>query len=312
MSQNKSLVVKDNRLIEASYRLDLSEQRLMLLAIVQARGLQPITGDTLIEINAADYADACLLDTKSGYRRLKEAADNLFQRWVQLKGVDVLTGKQVLIKTRWVSSCAYVDNAGLVRLRIAPEIIPYITELEANFTSYALKNVVQMTSSYAIRLYELLAQYKTIGSRYISLPELRNFLDANEKSYDRLQNFKIKVLNIGVDQINQYTDLNITCEPERLGRSVIGYHFSIEKKAVKHPAEEPKNPKETKPKAKVKIGLSTAEKSMLKQLAAKTGQTEAALLEEARQKSSDLFLVLDEMTQADAKVSGRSKTQMSK
>ena len=33
----KNLIVKDNRLIEASYRLDLAEQRLVLLAIVRAR-----------------------------------------------------------------------------------------------------------------------------------------------------------------------------------------------------------------------------------------------------------------------------------
>lgn len=150
-----------------------------------------------------------------------------------------------------------------------------------------------MTSSYATRLYELLAQHKTIGSRYISLPELRNFLDTNEKSYDRLQNFKIKVLNISVDQINQYTDLNITYEPERLGRAVVGYNFSIDKKEVKTPTVKPKNLQESQPAAKVEIGLSLAEKSMLKQLATKTGKTEAALLEEARQKSSDLFLALD-------------------
>jgi hypothetical protein len=43
----KELVVKDNALINASYNLDLVEQRLILLAIVEAResgrGLMPMT-----------------------------------------------------------------------------------------------------------------------------------------------------------------------------------------------------------------------------------------------------------------------------
>lgn len=295
----KSLIVKDNRLIEASYRLDVAEQRLILLAIVEARDSGvTITADKWIQVSAVRYAQICGLDGTTAYHQVKAAAESLFSRWVQMRGIDEETGKMGVIKTRWVSACNYVDQGAVVRLQLAPLIIPYVTNLEREFTSYQIKNVVQMTSRYAIRLYELLAQYKTIGNRYISLQDLRKFLDANEKSYDRLQNFKIKVLNISVDQINQHTDLTVTCEPERLGRSVIGYHFSIEKKAVKHPAEEPKNPKETKPKAKVKIGLSTAEKSMLKQLAAKTGKTEAALLEEARQKSSDLFLALDQMTRS--------------
>jgi hypothetical protein len=37
MSKNTKLVVKDNALIEASFNLSLVEQRLMLLAIVEAR-----------------------------------------------------------------------------------------------------------------------------------------------------------------------------------------------------------------------------------------------------------------------------------
>ena len=299
MTNKKSLVVKDNRLIEASYRLDLSEQRLILLAIVQARLVKPITSDTLIEITVSDYAAACSLDTKSGYQRLKEASDNLFQRWVQLRGIDVLTGKEALLKTRWVSSCIYVENAGLVRLRISPDIIPYISELEANFTSYQLKNVAQMTSTYAIRLYELLAQYKKIGNRYFELSEFKRLLDADEKSYERIDNLKNKVLNIAVDQVNQFTDLSIAWTERRAGRTIIGLDFSVDQKTTEMPNVKPQKPQKSKAAAKISIGLSTAEKNMLRQLATKTGKTEAELLDEARRKGGDLFLTLDQMAQAE-------------
>jgi plasmid replication initiation protein len=269
MSSNKSLVVKDNRLIEASYRLDLSEQRLVLMAIVQARDSMPITSDTLLEVSASDYASLCQLEPSSAYRRLKEAADSLFLRWVQLKGVDTLTGKPAVLKTRWVSSCTYVEKAGLVRLRIAPDIIPYITELEARFTSYALKNVVQMTSTYAIRLYELLVQYKTIGSREFYLDELKELLDANEKSYERLDNFRKKVLNVAVGQINDLTDLQIMCTDKKVGRSVVGFDFSIVQKNRENTAEKrPIKPQETPAAVSLPISLTTAERAMLKDLQA--------------------------------------------
>ena len=45
------LVVKDNALIQASYTLDLAEQRLILLAIIEARNSgQGITHDSLLKI----------------------------------------------------------------------------------------------------------------------------------------------------------------------------------------------------------------------------------------------------------------------
>lgn len=297
MSSNKSLVVKDNRLIEASYRLDLSEQRLVLMAIVQARENMPITSDTLLEVSAAEYASLCHLEPSSAYRRLKEAADSLFQRWVQLKGIDAMTGKPAVLKTRWVSSCTYVEKAGLVRLRIAPDIIPYITELEARFTSYALKNVVQMTSTYAIRLYELLVQYKTIGSRDFNLVELKELLDANEKSYERLDNFRKKVLNIAVGQINDLTDLQIICTDKKLGRSVVGFEFTITQKDQLAKADTPK-PKPKKEAPTLPMGLTLAEKNMIKKICAKSGESEADVLAKAQAMGGELFVALDQMTKA--------------
>ena len=51
------LVVKDNALINASYNLELTEQRLIMLAIINARELgQGITADSKLEIHASDYA----------------------------------------------------------------------------------------------------------------------------------------------------------------------------------------------------------------------------------------------------------------
>lgn len=301
MSNNNKLVVKDNRLIEASYRLELSEQRLVLMAIVQARETKPITADTLLSVTASDYAVTCGLDRDVAYRQLKDATDSLLGRMVYLRGIDLETGKEATVKTRWVSSATYVEKAGIVRIQLAPMIIPYITALQSSFTSYELRNVAQMSSTYAIRLYELLTQYKTIGERYMPLIKLKEALGANEKSYERMDNFKRNVLKIAVSQINDLTDLQITYIDRKAGRAVIGFDFNIEKKNAPTTNQPlPKKSDTSQPKAKVEIGLSTAEKNMLKQLAAKTGKTEAELLDDVRQKGSDLFLALDQMNRSDS------------
>ena len=300
MSNEKALVVKDNRLIEASYRLDLAEQRLILMAIVQARENNPITAETLLKVTAVDYAETCGLDRDVAYRQLRDATDSLLGRMVHLRGIDLETGKEAIVKTRWASSATYVERAGLVRIQLAPMIIPYITELQTCFTSYELKNVAQMTSSYAIRLYELLAQYKTIGERYMPLDQIKEALGATEKSYDRMDNFKRNVLKIALAQINSLTDLSVTCTDRKAGRAVIGFDFEIVKRptAAKESPLPKKTAKPVKQNPTVSIGLSLSEKSMLKQLAAKTGKSEADILADAGATGKDLFLALDEMIRA--------------
>lgn len=312
MSDKKSLVVKDNRLVEASYRLELSEQRLILIAIVQARKNTPTTADSVLQVTAKDFAKTCGLDERSGYNRLKEAADSLFHKWVKIRSIHATTGKNAITTTRWVSSCTYVEQAGLVELQLAPKIIPYITDLESKFTSYQLKNVAQMTSTYAIRLYELLAQYKTVGARYFQIQRLKEFLGADEKSYERMDNFKRNVMKIAVDQINALTDLTISYVDRKAGRRVIGFEFWVEQQPIDETQQASQTTKADQAKrslskksnqasvaSKVKIGLSLSEKSMLKQLCEQTGRAESELLAQARAAADgEVFLWLDAQLRA--------------
>jgi plasmid replication initiation protein len=296
---SKNLIVKDNRLIEASYRLDAIEQRLILLAIVEARDQNiTITADEWIEVTAKRYAEVCGIDISQAYKQLKSSSDSLFMRWMLLRGVDQKTGKEGVIKTRWVSACTYVDHSALVRLQLAPMIIPYITDLQTCFTSYQLKNVVQMSSRYAIRLYELLAQYKSVGARYISLADLRDYLDAHEKAYNILQNFKTKVLNVGVEQINLYTDLQVSYQPKKAGRVVIGYEFKIEsKQSEQHDDASTLLPAPKSPPPQIAQGLSVGEGAMLRELQEKYPElTEKMVLKMAKDQKKDVFMIIYEVS----------------
>ena len=73
--RSNGLVVKDNALINASYNLELTEQRLIMLAIINARELgQGITADSKLEIHASDYAKLFNVSADASYKALKEAA----------------------------------------------------------------------------------------------------------------------------------------------------------------------------------------------------------------------------------------------
>ena len=229
------LVVKSNRLIEASYRLTLVEQQLILFTIVQARenqtGLFP---HQPCEIRVADFAQAYGVDmnlNKGLYDELKEAIATLFKRSVTIHEVDKASGLTKVTETRWVSSRSYIDGNGYLSMIFAPNVIPLITRLEKEFTSYKLAQVGKLSSVYAVRLYELLVQHLEIGKREISVAWLRDHFELAD-TYHRIVDFKKKVIDISVKQINTHTALKITYSQVKTGRNVTSFLFSIKKKTT--------------------------------------------------------------------------------
>jgi plasmid replication initiation protein len=225
------LVVKDNLLINASYNLEVTEQRLILLAIINARQTSNgITADSKLEIHASDYATRFNVTNDGAYRALKNAVLNLFDRQFSFKEEDK-NGKIGTVKSRWVSRIKYIDDSATLEITFAPDVVPLITRLEQHFTSYQIKEVAQLTGKYAIRLYELLIAWREIGKvPQINLAEFRNKIGVEDDEYMRMSDFKIRVLEPSIKQINEHTDITVTYEQHKKGRSITGFSFKFKQK----------------------------------------------------------------------------------
>lgn len=235
-----NVIYKDNNLIEASYALTLSEQRLILVAIIAAREMEKeLTADTLITIHASEYMQHFNLGRQSAYEALQSACDNLFERRLTYKATDAVTGKQGIYKSRWVSKVGYIKEAANVQLIFAPDILPLFIKLEEKFTKYELKQISQLTSVYAIRLYELLIRWRSTGKLYISIYELRDKLGLSDDEYVKMGDFKKRVLSVAVDQINKYTDIDVGYTQKKEGRTITDIDFHFEEKKNKGNTYEP-------------------------------------------------------------------------
>src|SRR6476469_5763249 len=95
------LVAKSNRLIEASYRLSLVEQQVVLYAICRCREEEKgLFADLPITIRVADFGAQFGYDMSGNvYRQLKEAMDNLFERQAVIHDTDPEIGKPRVTKT---------------------------------------------------------------------------------------------------------------------------------------------------------------------------------------------------------------------
>ena len=226
------LVVKDNALINASYNLELTEQRLVMLAIINARELgQGITADSKLEIHASDYAKLFNVSPDASYKALKDAVNNLFNRQFSYTAEYKKTGKVGIVRSRWVSRIFYVDDLALLEITFAPDVVPLITRLEEHFTKYEAKQVAHLTSKYATRLYELLIAWREVGKTPVfELQQLRKNLGVEDDEYQRMHHFKSRVLETAITQINEHTDIKATYEQHKKGRTITGFSFKFKQK----------------------------------------------------------------------------------
>ena len=239
----KELVVKDNALINASYALDLVEQRLILLAIVEARESgRGISATGPLHVHAESYASHFSVARQTAYQALKDASRDLFARQFSYQELSP-KGKVITHLSRWVSQISYLDDGGTVSLIFAPAIIPLITRLEQHFTSYELEQVSSLSSAYAVRLYELLIAWRSTGKTpVIELADFRKKMGVLDGEYSRMYDFKRYVLDPALEQLSAHTDITPKCEQHKTGRSITGFSFRFKQKQ-KPKAAKPVDPR---------------------------------------------------------------------
>ena len=220
---NKNHVVKSNQVIEASYQLSAVEQRIVLAAISLIPKNQPITDDELYPVSV-DELKQLGVHEKTAYRDLKEGINRLYERSINLSIDDKS------IKMRWVQEIQFLDSQSVIGIRFSKPILPFISNLSREFTKYALSDIAGINSGYGIRIYELLVQYRQIGKREISVESLRTMLELGKK-YPLFADFKKRVIDTAIDQINEYSPLKVTYEQKKTGRKVTHIIFSFKEKS---------------------------------------------------------------------------------
>ena len=229
--QRNNLVVKANALIEASYRLTLIEHRIVLMAIAQARSeRKPLSHENPIELKVAYYKDLFNHDNGgSEYEQLKSATKSLFRRFAIFHDVDPTNGESRITEINWVAEASYIEGDGIIRLYFTHSIIPFICHIDANFTRYELGHIANMTSTHAIRLYELLVQWGSVGKRELEIDKLRLiFLLGNR--YPAIADLKKFVINPGVEQINEHSNIVVEYTQRKQGRAITHIQFVFFKK----------------------------------------------------------------------------------
>ena len=207
-------IVKANNLITKSrYSLTLQQQKILLYFIAQIKPEDD--SNTVYELSINDFAKVCGYLENNGYyyqsikSDIKKLSDT--SSWIEVE-----KGKEVLF--RWINTAEINQNDGTIRISFHQTVKPYLFALREQYTKYSLYNILGLSHKYAIRLYEFLSVMRYKGIFEISIDELKKHIDA--ESYKTFSNFNMRVLKPSIDDINDYTNLNIEYQLKKTGKAV--------------------------------------------------------------------------------------------
>jgi plasmid replication initiation protein len=244
--KNKSIqayVVQSNRLIEARYAMTIGEARLLLAMIAK---IKP-SDQTFTEYTLAlpELARMFSIDQSNIYDEIKKITKRLMGRVLQIQQSD-----GSILLCHWV--CRAVCRKGTVSLSFVPDLMPYLLLLKKEFTVYEIEAVKNFSSTYSLRIYQLLKQYAGIGYREISLKELKEMLGLKQTQYAQWFNFKARIIDQAKKELEDpenNCDISFKLETIKEGKKIARLKFFIQQRKRAEEEKKPTQEKQAQPAA---------------------------------------------------------------
>ena len=214
-------VTKSNNLIDASYKLNVQAQKLVLACLGKIDSRPEAQPQKEVTITASEFSELMGIDIKNAHRELYKAADALFKSSIILhEGDDE-------IELYWIQEKAKkLKGEGAIRIVWSDRILRYITQLKSRFTTYKLRNIASLQSGHSIRLYELLMKFNATGERVIYLNDFKSALGITDK-YPEFKDLNKWVIKPAILELNQRSDLIIKFDTIKRGRTIAALVFEF-------------------------------------------------------------------------------------
>lgn len=221
-------VVMSNAISRAAQSLSLAEKRIIFAAIAQMGGKY-----APVRITAQEYANTFGMPLKQAYSQLKEASENFFNRYIRFKLNEVSEIDVDVWKIRWLGAYKYNDGEANVLLHFTPQVMPYLCELEDNFTKYQLSQACALRSVHSWRLLELFEQMNTNkennGWLSISIEDFHHAMESPDSYKTTFGLLRKYMIEPAVKELTEKDHWMIDWKPIKKGRKVVRLEFWFRK-----------------------------------------------------------------------------------
>ena len=228
-------VTMSNALARAGHGLTLGEKRVIGWAVstLDSRAeLKPGEVPTT-RISAMDYANEFKIDVDTAYSQLQGAAKALFERKITFyEPAHKRNGKPLpptQVQMRWVGEAKYQVGEGWIELAWWPKLLPHLTGLKKQFTTYQLQQASALRSMYSWRLLELLTRFKSTGMAEYAIEDFCASMDATEKQRSDFGKIRTKIIEPAVKELTEKDGWLIEWKPIKAGRKVKSVRFDFKR-----------------------------------------------------------------------------------
>lgn len=219
-------VVTANNFLKASNleNISLKARKLLYLAIAQCR--QDDKEFYTYKVTANEFADLMGIQVNHVYQEADTLTDELMAGFMKC----VPPGRKSFKKFKLFDTCEY--EKGVLTIKLDKDMTPILLNLKRDFTQPLLSDFIRMRSGYSMTIWHLMQREmksrKTgvtdVAEFELTLEELRSATGTTDK-FERLSQFKAKVLDKAIYEIQSNCGVLITYTNIKHGRTVTGFHF---------------------------------------------------------------------------------------
>lgn len=228
-------VVQHNQLITASYSMTLTEQRIVRFCITQIIRSKRNNSRSFV-IKVADYHS--LFKTGDSIKQLRLATKKLMGRYGTIETPIIDPDGKIWKEGGYF---AIVEEAKFsktaMHITFTSRFMEYLEGITGNYTLYPLSDIVDFKSSYAVRFYEVFRKSVRHGFVEIEVADIRKMFDLGAK-YKVAADFRKRVIDAAIDDINMHSPLVVEAEPIRFSRKIVAYKFHISYSDSQYPENE--------------------------------------------------------------------------
>lgn len=216
---------RDDMIQKGKHKLSVQEQKCILYAISKIKPDDSVFQEYNFDIK--DFFNVCGFQGES-YTKMRAILKGLTDKswWAE-------TAPKVKSTVRWFNKVKIDENTNDITIRFDDDMMPFLLKLVGQgefYTHYELRYILALRSQYSIRLYEILKSYQKNNRRwFFDIDELKELL--NCEKYVDFGQFRRRVLEPAVEEINECTDIDVEWDVEKEGRKVTRVMFFMLKKA---------------------------------------------------------------------------------
>lgn len=261
---SNDLVVIDNEITKSAYNLSVNEQRLVLSAIAQIPKGEPVDPKQAYYITREDFVRLGASPNVAA-RDIRTATKDLMKKTLFIQT------NEGIIEFHWLSEVLRYDRKAEEKLKAKypnPEdhnkyiqmlriynlmdsipihrdnddvvarivfnerIVPFLSDLKANFTKFLLEDVSGFSSIYSFRIYQMMMQFKSTSYYKTNLDDLRYMLALGDK-YPLTADLKRWVIDTAIDEINKKSPYKATYKMLKTGRKFTHLEIKFKQKKTK-------------------------------------------------------------------------------